>query len=217
VERTDCGKSNTSAALAIEVSYFTSTMKVVATPDSAVPSLTERALLLYIDTDDVTRVLFDIDTPSRSSCPPRVLAKSGWYRQRFIYSDVSVGSLALSLVTCHLYWQGRHPGDTSFTTQPTSTLLGVKARLRRSKVGDDVVIESSCHGGLNLRLWKWQKIFDIFDGSEAEATHKAYSLILRLTFNHPHLRPETSTTVENGISSTGKSTQREKSRARVWP
>jgi hypothetical protein len=69
---TDCGKSNTSAALAIEVSYFTLLHdEVVATPDSAVPSLTESSPA-SIDTDDVTRVLFDIDTEQKSSTVRRV-------------------------------------------------------------------------------------------------------------------------------------------------
>jgi hypothetical protein len=121
-------------------------MRVVATPDSAVPSLTESSPA-SIDTDDVTRVLFDIDTPEQksSTSSPRVRwpNQDGTDRDSIYSSDVSVGSLALSLGDA-TYIEGRHPGDSKLHfTQPTSTLLGVKPvsgprRWRRR--GDRVIL-----------------------------------------------------------------------------
>jgi hypothetical protein len=212
VERNDCRNSNTSAALAIEVLLLHCfTMRVVSTPESAVPSLTESSPA-STDTDDVTRVLFDIDTPEQKSrtSSPRV----HWPNQDGYSSDVSVGSLALSLGDASYIVKREHHGDSqSFTSHsPQQLVSGSKPDLPRSKVGDVVVIEPSCHGGLNLSPIEVAKIFDIFDGSQKHwPPHKAYS-DSEVEFQPPSSTSETSTTVTSNMGfSSGKSTQREKS------
>jgi hypothetical protein len=190
-------------------------MRVLATPDSAVPSLTESSPA-STDTDDVTRVLFDIDTPEQKprTSSPRVHwpNQGGTDRDYICSSDVSVASLALSLGGASSIVEGEHPGDSqSFTSHsPHQLVSGSKSDLQRSKVEDDVVIEPSCHGGLNLSPTEVSKIFHIFDGSQRQwPPHQAYS---EAAFQPPSSTSETSTTVTSNMGfSTGKSTQREKS------
>jgi hypothetical protein len=215
VKRTDCGKSNTSAALAIEVLllHCCTMMRVVATPESAVPSLTESSPA-STDTDDVTRVLFDIDTPEQKSrtSSPRVHwpNQDGTYRDSSYSSDVSVASLSLGDASYIV--KGEYAGDSQSLTphSPQQLVSGSKSDLQRSKVGDDMVIETSCHGGLNLSPIDVAKIFDIFDGSQKQwPLHQAYS---EVEFQPPSSTSETSTTVTSNMGlSSGKSTQREKS------
>jgi hypothetical protein len=192
-------------------------MRAVATPDSAVPSLTESSPT-STDTDDVTRVLFDIDTPEQKSrtSSPRVHwpNQDGSDRDSIYSSDVSVGSLALSLGDASYIVKGKHPGDSeSYNSHsPHQLVSGSKTDLRHSKVGDDVVIEPSCHGGLNLSPIEVARIFDIYDGSQKQwPQHKAYS-DSEVKFQSPSSTSETSTAVTSNMGfSTGKSTQREKS------
>jgi hypothetical protein len=182
-------------------------MRAVATPDSAVPSLTESSPA-SIDTDDVTRVLFDIDTPKQKSRTSSLRVQ--WPNQ----DDVSVGSLALSLGDASYIVKGEHHGDSqSFTSHsPHQLVSGSKPDLRRSKVGDDVVIATSCQDGLNLSPIEVATIFDIFDSSQKQwRPHRAYS-DSEVEFQPPSSTSETSTTVTSNMGfSRGKSTQREKS------
>jgi hypothetical protein len=207
-------------------------MRVVATPDSAVPSLTESSPA-STDTDEVTRVLFDIDTPEQKTTEvtrvlfdidtpeqkarassPRVHwpNQDGTDRDSICSSDVSVASLALS--DANSIVESEHPGDSqSFTSHSPHQLISwSKPDFIRSKVGDDVVIEPSCHGGLNLSPTEVATIFHIFEGSQKQwPSHQAYS---EAAFQPPSstATSETSTTVTSNMGfSAGKSTQREKS------
>jgi hypothetical protein len=216
VERTDCRNSNKSPALVTEVLFLHCfTMRVVKTPDSAVPSLAESSPA-STDTNDVTRVLFDIDTPEQKSrtTSPRVHwpNQDGTDRDSIFSSDVSVASLVLSIGDASSIVEGEHPGNSRSSTshKPHQLVSGSKPDLQRSKVGDDVLIEPSCHGGLNLSPTEVAKIFNIFDDSQRQwSPHQAYS---EADCQPPSSTSEISTTVTSNMGfSTGKSTQREKS------
>jgi hypothetical protein len=190
-------------------------MRMPATPDSAVPSLAESSPA-STDTEDVTRVLFDIDTPepkSRTSSPRVHWPKQDDTDKDSIFSsDVSVASLALSIDDASSIVEGEHPGNSQgFTLRETHRLVsGSKPDLQHAKVGDDVLIEPSCHGGLNLSPMELAQIFDIFDDSPKQwPTHQAYS---EADFQPLSSTSETSTAVTSNMAlSTEKSTQRVKS------
>lgn len=217
VERSGRGSSNKPLAVATEVLLLHClTMRAVVTPDSAVPSLTESSPA-STDTDDVTRVLFDIDTPEQKSrtSSPRVHWPNQNGTDSINFSGVSVASFALSLGDASSILEGEHPGDRqSFTSHnPHQHILGSKLDLQRSKVGDDVMVEPSCHSGLNLSPTEVTKIFDIFDGSQKQRPpHQAYQAYSDANFRPPSSASETSTTVTSNMEfSAGRSTQREKS------
>jgi hypothetical protein len=216
VERADCRNSNKSPALATEVlllHFFT--MRTARTPDSAVPSLAESSPG-STDTDDVTRVLFDTDTPEQKSrpCLPRVHWPKEYDTDRdsIFSSDVSVASLALSLDDGSSIVAGRHHGDSQSFAAYKIQRLGSTSKPDLQRIqGDDVPIEPSCHAGLNLSPAQLAKIFDIFDDDSTRQwpPHQAYS---EADFQSPLSTSEISTTVTSNMGSyAGKSIQRVKS------
>jgi hypothetical protein len=186
-----------------------------ATPDSAVPSLAESSPA-STDTEDVTRVLFDIDTPEPKSRTSS--SRVHWPKQddtdrdSIFSSDVSVASLELSKDDASSVVEGEQSGESQGNTlNETHRLIsGSKPDRQRAKVGDDVLIEPSCHGGLNLSPTELAKIFDIFDDPPRQwPTHQAYS---EADFQPLSSTSETSTAITSNMElSTGKSAQRVKS------
>jgi hypothetical protein len=159
----------------IHCTFFT--MRANSTPDSAVPSLAESSQASTV-VDDVTRVLFDIDTPEqfertstlRVHCP----------KQDEDDSDATVASFTMSIDdTSSIVADIPEVGDLRVALQKAQTLdspadsdkenQGFQVPVNQSaSIGDDVPREPSYLSSLNLSPVQLAGIFDLFDTSRRQ-------------------------------------------------
>lgn len=193
-------------------------MKALATPDSAVPSLTASSPS-STDTDDVTRVLFDIDSPVEQWSDRKKSAGVGgtgaprvhWPRQHELdrdsvfASDASVASFALSIEETSSIVDHEPVVTESkrVSLQPVGRFASGPEPEAQDTAADDVPMRASCPGGLTLSPIQLAGIFDMFDGAQKHWPLK------QADATQPSPPSEASTTLTSNMGSyTGSGTPR---------